>query len=69
MKTKVIAFRVTEQEYQLLTELTDDLGNITFSKLFAPCVAEHLVAAEKVAKRREAQLKRAAKKAEANVLD
>jgi len=70
MKTKVIAFRVTQDEYALLAELTDEMGNVPFRKLFEPVIAERLNEARELIKRREkaqrAKAKREAKKAAAN---
>ena len=70
MKTKVIAFRVTQEEHQLLTELCDDLGNISFSRLFNEAIAEKVSTAKELIERRrkafERKQKRDAKKAAAN---
>lgn len=67
MKTKVIAFRVTQDEYRALVELCDSKGNISFSKLFGDEIRQKLLEAEELLKRRErafkAKKKRDAKKA------
>jgi hypothetical protein len=70
MKTKVVAFRVTEEEYDLLTELASELVGGPFRKLFEQCIAEKVQEGRELIKRQErqakAKAKRDAKKAAAN---
>ena len=65
-KTKVIAFRVTDEEYVYLGELCDEMGNIPFSKLFEEALEQRMTEARALIKRRqktaEAKAKRLAKK-------
>lgn len=69
MKTKVIAFRVTEQEYDALVYCASQsrikLGEFVRLCLSSP-VQEGMTALRKEEKRLEAKAKREAKKAAAN---
>ena len=71
-KTKVIAFRVTQEEYVYLNELCDEMGNIPFSKLFDDALQQRMTEARALIKRRqkaaEAKAKRQAKKEAASGL-
>ena len=65
-KTKVIAIRVTQEEYDHLVDLADELGNITFRKLFEDAIQARMTEAKELHKRRlkafNAKQKRLAKK-------
>ena len=71
-KTKVIAIRVTQEQYIYLNELCDELGNISFAKLFEPALEQRMTEARALIKRRqkavEAKAKRLAKKEAASGL-
>jgi hypothetical protein len=71
-KTKVIAIRVTQEQYIYLNELCDELGNISFAKLFEPALQQRMAEATSLIKRRqkaaEARAKRQAKKEAASGL-
>ena len=71
-KTKVIAIRVTQEEYDHLVDLTDDLGNISFRKLFEDAIQGRMTEARELHKRRlkafNAKQKRLAKKEAASGL-
>lgn len=65
-KTKVIAVRVTEEEYDLLVNLEDERGNLGLSKLVYVALADTIREAKELRMRQvkahERKLKRLAKK-------
>ena len=71
-KTKVIAVRVTQEEYDSLNNLQDELGNNGLSRLVYNALAETFRQAKEleIKQRRafERKVKREAKKAAANAI-
>lgn len=71
MKTKVVAFRVTQQEYDALAFVAQSRGvklSYFVDQALLPTIQQAVVAMDKERKRIEAKAKRDAKKAAANGL-
>ena len=69
MKTKVVAFRVTQQEYDALAFVAQSRGvklSYFVDQALLPTIQQAVVAMDKERKRIEAKAKRNAKKAAAN---
>ena len=69
MKTKVVAFRVTQQEYDALAFVAQSRGvklSYFVDQALLPTIQQAVVAMDKERKRIEAKAKRDAKKAAAN---
>ena len=62
MKTKVVAFRVTQEEYDFITELATDTVDGNFRKLFEQCIAEKVEEGRQLIKKQERQAKAKAKR-------
>ena len=72
MKTKVVAFRVTQQEYDALAFVAQSRGvklSYFVDQALLPTIQQAVVAMDKERKRIEAKAKRDAKKAAANGLE